>query len=310
MEKSCQFEGMLWSVQQKREELERALKEIDGLVGGLKYKIQIEQMNDPEYPIITPPKVIEEPLVNDENDVAATSALGDGRTTPKQQESSDPDSPTGTLSVASESSTEVNLGGLITPGNQMRSYTEVYSNSPAHSCPLPGTFENSDLLQPSIGSEPAGLPPYRIADDDATGLPWSFGCGTTLFGERLIQQDCVPSMAYSFDDTLVDSAMAGRAAANRSLANRTVAANLAHGDLSLRSGSFDGPINFRTGMSGHTGLNVSRKKSGPVDRPHIRMMSEHRGIAAVPAAHLPRDTLHHHHTQRRLSTSIAPNTSE
>lgn len=300
---------MLWSVQQKREELQRELEEIDGLLDGLRHKIQVEQEHDPEHPVITPPKEVEETPVNDEND--ASSGASNGPSTPTEQSSLelDPDSPLGMRSTGSTASTEVNLGMRpVTPGQHMPSLGEVYANSPAHSCPLPGTFHNHDLLQPSIDSEPAGLPRYRITDEDANGLPWSFACGSTLFGERLLDQDCAPGnmMTYSFDDTLVDSALAGRSVVNRSLAARTIAANanLTPGDGSLRSGSFDGPINFRTGMSGHTGLNVSRKKASPIDRPHIRMMSEHRGIAARPAGNT--NVLQ----PRRPIGSMASNTAE
>ena len=163
---------------------------------------------------------------------------------------------------------------------------------PTQMAGLHGTALTHGLVQPFMDGEPAGLPRYRITnDDDLQGLPWSFGCGTGLFGERLIEQDCDTNnvIAMSFDDSLVDGPGARNRAANRSLAARTIAS--AHwssqqqeGGASglLRSGgSFDGPINFRTGMSGHTGLNLSRKKSSPMSRPHqVRMMSEHRGIAA------------------------------
>lgn len=315
---------MLWSVQQKREELQRDLDEINGLVDGLKDKIIVEQGKDPEHPVITPPKLIEESHVNDENDVATSSPSHHGPTTPTGQGPVNPESPVGIrLTGGSTSSTEVNLGmqQIVTPGQRTPSPGETYAHSPAHSCPMPGTFSNHDLLQPSIDSEPAGLPRYRVTDDDVHGLPWSFGCGSGLFGERLIEQDCDAGgiMAYSFDDTLVDSA----GAAGRSLAARTIAANanLTPGDATLRSGSFDGPINFRTGMSGHTGLNVSRKKSSPMSRPHIRMMSEHRGIAAGPTGNgphpIPMSSNNHNlqHPQqqqpiRRHTGTLAPNHTE
>jgi hypothetical protein len=240
----------------------------------------MEQANDPEYPVITPRK-IEATHENDENDLSSSGASS-GPSSPASHGRYEVDSPT------SMSSTDVNLDPRpITPGQQLHLYGELYANSPAHSCPLPGTFHNHHLLQPSIDSEPSGLPRYRVTDEDTNGMPWSFACGSALFGERLGGQDCAPVnvMSYSFDDTLVDSSVAGRSTAARSLATPAITdrAHWTPTDVSLRSGSFDGPVNFRTGMSGHTGLNVSRKKSGPVDRPHIRMMSEHRGIAARPA---------------------------
>jgi len=279
LEKSCQYEGMLRSVLRKQEELKQELDKINSLVEGLKEKIQILQEDPPDYPVISSPKEIEELQVNDENDV--NSRVPNAPTTPTNQGPGDISSPVGLHLTESVSSTEVHLGAdHLTPAQHTPPYAH-YAHSPAHSCPMPG----SHLAQPFIDGEPAGLPRYRItSDEDIHGLPWTFGCGTTLFGERLIEQECDTSniMSLSFDDGLVDAA--GRVA-GRSLAARTIAASGALSDGSLRSGSFDGPINFRTGMSGHTGLSLSRKKSSPMSRPHIRMMSEHRGIAATTRPH-------------------------
>jgi hypothetical protein len=290
MEKSCKYEGMLRSVLRKQEELQRELDEINGLVDGLKERIHIEHESPPEHPVITPPKEIEEEIfINDENDV--TSRVPTSPSTPTMEQPVNPSSPGGVELSASASSTEVNLGGLgknpRTPAQQQLVHHE-YAYSPANSCPMPGPLHH-ELSQPFIDGVPAGLPRYRVnSDDDIHGLPWSFGCGSTLFGERLIEHESDPGrgLALSFDDTLVESALQGHNVPARSLAARTIAANanLTPGDSTLRSGSFDGPINFRTGMSGHTGLNVSRKKNSPLSRPHIRMMSEHRGIAATARA--------------------------
>ena len=270
---------MLRSILRKQEELKRELEEINGLVDGLKDKIQIEQENLPEHPVITPPKEVEDVLINDEND--AMSRAPHPPTTPTNQDSVDASSPVGLFLTESASSTEVNLGaGHTTPSHSTSSPYETDAHSPAHSCPMPGPH----LSQPFMDGETTGLPRYRVnTDDDLHGVTWTFGCGSTLFGERLIEQECDTSniMSLSFDDGLVEAA-AGRGG-GRSLAARTIAASANLTDGTLRSGSFDGPINFRTGMSGHTGLSLSRKKSSPMSRPHIRMMSEHRGIAAAAA---------------------------
>ncbi len=269
---------MLRSVLRKQDEFKRELDEINGLVEELKYKIQIEQENLPEHPIITPHEDIEEILINDEND--ATSRAPNAPTTPTNDDSVDASSPVGLRLTGSASSTEVNLGAEhLTPAQYTPPF-ETYAHSPAHSCPMPGPH----FSQPFIDGVTAGLPRYRItSDEDLHGLPWTFGCGTTLFGERLIDQECDARniISLSFDDGLVDAV--GRSARS-SLVARTIAANANLTDGTLRSGSFDGPINFRTGMSGHTGLSLSRKKSSPMSRPHIRMMSEHRGIAATARA--------------------------
>lgn len=304
LEKSCQYEGMLRSVLRKQEELTRDLNDINGLVAGLKERIQIEQDNLPDFPVITPPKTVEEePLVNDEND--ANSRQSQGPSTPTSDGPIDPSSPVGIHLTESTSSTDVNLGSdPRTPAQQTP--PGGFIDSPAHSCPMPGSVLHHDLTHPFMDGEPAGLPRYRVnSDDDLHGLPWTFGCGSTLFGERLIEQECAPgtAMALSFDDSLVDGQNSIRQGDGRSLAARTIAAsaNFA-GDASLRSGSFDGPINFRTGMSGHTGLSLSRKKSSPMSRPHIRMMSEHRGIAVVARGQ--------HLQPRRPPGTMAYNTME
>lgn len=280
---------MLRSVLRKQDELQRELEEINGLVDGLKEKIHTEQESLPEHPVITPPKEIEEEiLINDENDVSARAH--EAPSTPTTDDTvHHSSSPNNGIEVASASSTEVNPGGNPrTPAQQHSSPN--YMPSPPNSCPMPGHLHHHELSHPFIDGEPAGLPRYRVnSEDDIHGLPWTFGCGSTLFGERLIEHECDPGqgLALSFDDTLVEGTLATRNGTGRSLAARTIAANanLTPGDShSLRSGSFDGPINFRTGMSGHTGLSLSRKKSSPLSRPNIRMMSEHRGIAATARA--------------------------
>lgn len=281
LETSCKYEGMLQSVERKRRELERELSEINYLVHGLAERIDVEQQNEPEYPVITERKPPPEDVGDDENDVASTPQTP--VTPPGHDSPGDPQS---------TSSTEVNLGNPRTPAHQISRDRAVYS--PPKSCPMPGTIPGfhgtaltHGLVQPFMDGEPAGLPRYRITnDDDLHAAQWSFGCGTGLFGERLLEQDCDSAnvMALSFDDSLVDGPRSrGAGAQSRTLAARTIASTgFGQGEGLLRSGgSFDGPINFRTGMSGHTGLNLSRKKSSPMSRPHqVRMMSEHRGIAA------------------------------
>lgn len=283
---------MLQSVLRKQDELQKELDEINGLVLGLQEKIVVQQALSADFPIITPPIVPhEDSLVNDENDVTL-SAIPEP-TTPTR-----PDQSPRLETAASMSSTEVNLGGNPTTPAQETPLQDRFMHSPAHSCPMPGTMLqhglDHGLVHPFMDGHTAGLPRYRINnDDDINGLPWSFGCGTGLFGERLIEQDCDAGnvMTLSFDDSLVDGSIEAHYARTRNSTGRSLAAralgsaHMAHEDLSLRSGSFDGPINFRTGMSGHTGLSLSRKKQqANTSRPHVRMMSEHRGIAAGASA--------------------------
>ena len=176
---------------------------------------------------------------------------------------------------------------------------------------MPTPNHAATLNHPFIDGSPAGLPRYRVnSDDDMYGLGWAgaLGCGTTLFGERLIESSRhgasnilnAPTndiLALSFDEhSLLDNSSARTRAA--ALAASAAAANNNTGsqDSPLRSGgSFDG-VNFRTGMSGHSGLSYPKRdrhnnhtgmlhaSSASLPRRQIRMMSEHRGVAASRGA--------------------------
>jgi hypothetical protein len=182
-------------------------------------------------------------------------------------------------------------------------HSEQYLNSPAHSCPMPSAA-TPRLEHPYIDGTPSGLPRYRVnSDDDLYGLGWAgaLGCGSALFGERLLESSRHGTanilsasgndiLALSFDDNtlLAHASTRSRAAALVAASGATAMAGGGSGggsgsiDSPLRSGgSFDG-VNFRTGMSGHRGLSQpkrDRNSGGP--RRQIRMMSEHRGVVGV-----------------------------
>jgi hypothetical protein len=180
-----------------------------------------------------------------------------------------------------------------------------YLNSPAHSCPMPSAA-TARLEHPYMDGTPTGLPRYRVnSDDDLYGLGWAgaLGCGTTLFGERLLESSRHGTanilsasgndiLALSFEDhTLLAHATTRSRAAALAAAAGTTAITMAAAagggsvggsgsiDSPLRSGgSFDG-VNFRTGMSGHRGLSAPKRDRNSVGpRRQIRMMSEHRGV--------------------------------
>jgi hypothetical protein len=287
LERSCQLEGMLQSVLRKQEQLRKELEEVNGLVNGLREDISIEQEHPEEHPVISAPKREEEEDVHDENEVSRAFFLNPS--TPPMMANVDSSSPAGLHLTQSTDSTEVILGCPHTPAQNPHNH--ILLHSPAHSCPMPNSRLVDALGQPYIDGEPAGLPRYRVnSDDEFHGLNWGFGCGTTLFGERLLEpdSDAAGIMTLSFDSLVDESATINSARAtgssSSSLAARTVTGAESHNnalvDNSLRSGSFDG-INFRTGMSGHSGLNPHRKNARPMMRSQMRMMSEHRGIASV-----------------------------
>jgi hypothetical protein len=127
-----------------------------------------------------------------------------------------------------------------------------------------------------------------------------------LFGERLLESSrhgagnilAAPGndiLALSFDEhSLLDNSSArNRAALLAASAASANNNNTGSQDSPLRSGgSFDG-VNFRTGMSGHSGVSQPKRNrhnqhtgmlhasSASAPRRQIRMMSEHRGVAAV-----------------------------
>lgn len=286
LEKSCQLEGMLQSVTRKQQELQKELDEVNRLVNGLGEKIKLEQEQPENHPVISAPKQTEPPLtaagVNDENDAAA--AITHPATPPSAGKSDSLlESPVIGLGLTeSTDSTEVELGEhRLTPVYPQPLHNTLLLHSPAHSCPMP----DSNLDQPFIDGQSTGLPRYRINSDDDIiglhGLNWGFGCGSALFGERLLGDSENNVMALSFDESLVEDAEALGAQGRRAAPSAAQAS-------SLRSGSFDG-VNFRTGLSGHGGLTQARSKASPMSRPHqVRMMSEHRGIAhtrATPPQH-------------------------
>jgi hypothetical protein len=284
LEKSCQLEGMMESVISKEQELQKALDEIKRLRDGLRNKIEMVQQQTPEHPIICAPKVLEEDtLVTDESDLLA---INTHPTTPPKMSPSESSSPGGLRLSESTDSTVVEAGDRAYSTQHLPSL-----NSPAHSCPMP-TYV--DPINHSFMEGPStGLPSYRVYnDDDLFGLSIGFGCGSALFGERLLDRDRSSDqlMSLSFDDSFVEDSntVGGRSRASAytmPLPGPLVGSESPGRPDSpvFRTASFDNGVNFRTGMSGHRGLNQTRKKgasSSPSARREVRMMSVHSGIGA------------------------------
>jgi len=275
LEKSCRLEGMLDSVMEKRMQLQKELDEIDLLVNGLQSQIKAEQEKPEEHPVISARKESISAL-RDELDTEGGPRTP--TTPPKRAQNQEL-----LLDTSTTDSTDADLDYHRTPEHR-----PVYENSPARSCPMPST-EHTDvsdprLQQPFMDDQTAGLPRYRVSNDDAdlgiTGGLLGFGCGSGLFGERLLEDgpqrngiQGMDSMLPSFDDD--DATLGGRSF----MTSRT--GGSARGYRPTRTGSFDsGTVNFRTGMSGHAGLLQSKKHASPNahSRREVRMMSDHRGV--------------------------------
>ena len=332
------MEGMLQSILEKQQETQRKLDEITNLALGLKRNIILEQDKSEVVPVISapPPRKTEEELSassQDSNNAAAESVHAHP-TTPTRPTSSFSRSPFGPFggsggdSVASVNSTVVELGtSPRTPSQSRGLYNsgERFVHSPAHSCPIPTRREtNVHLEQPFLDDEApssTGVLRYRVnSDDDAAGLSWAgvLGCGTSLFGERLLDSSD-PGAANNIFNTSTNANsnilnMSQNALMQQSNAQRRAAAlaAVAAGSSSYRGfllessgsaesplrrgGSFDGggTVNFRTGMSGHSGL-ARPKRDFSCDQqlqnydgvlqPRRKLlmseMSQHRGAATV-----------------------------
>ena len=280
LESSCRLEGMLTSVSEKEKELERALQETKELAAGLRRLIQRTQESPEQHPVVNDPRATEDIM----KEVSVQNRISEGRTranAPSPIDTTASYSPTtnGVLRASQSDGAEY-YGASSRPSDT----TPMTLDSPARSCPMPTFEEDNHNTVPQ-----SGLPPYRVNnDEDFTGLSLGFGCGSSLFGDRLLAPSAPSSnlMSVSFDESLVDQGNSSSAArANRLLsmslpAPRTEIYQLPESPI-RSGGSFDG-VNFRTGMSGHRGLNQARKKSSPsAQRREVRMMSVHSGLGAV-----------------------------
>jgi len=330
--------------------MKRKLNEIKNLATRLKQKIILEQDKPEEVPVISIPPIPQKITSSSEEGELATSATSDSNnvstgeqasletgphpTTPTRTTGLHPNSPDGgsasRQSVASIDSTVVNLGvSPRTPSQTPRYYTEEqrrqFVHSPARSCPMPSNNETAPHLnQPFLDDDvpsTTGTLRYRVNNDDETsglGLAGFLGCGTSLFGERLLESSDHGAASTIFDTTnngrsdilnlpLDQNTLMQRSNDQRRAAALAVAAGSSgyQGIAMLessgsvdsplrRGGSFDGVggVNFRTGMSGHSGLGKPKRElayqSGdnnvfqlPRRRSMMSEMSQHRGAAVA-----------------------------
>jgi len=342
-ETSCKMEGMLQSVLEKQQEMQRKLDEISNLAIGLKKKIILEQEMPEEVPVISPlfPEKSStsmegeiSPANLEKNNASAVNLHSSIGTSPHPVTPTRPRTPIGGIvgqlsTESSVNSTVVELGtSPRTPSQNSRYYTgeqeREFVYSPAHSCPMPSARVTAvNLDQPFLDDDAPSSPGvlrYRVnSDDESSGLGWAgvLGCGTSLFGERLLDSSDQGSANNIFNTSntrnsdilrMSQTALMQQSNAQRRAAALAVAAgSSAYRGIGLlessgsadsplrRSGSYDGGgggVNFRTGMSGHSGLGrPNRDFSGldqngeSVSQPRRRMlmseMSQHRGAATM-----------------------------
>ena len=313
------MEGMLQSILEKQQEMQRKLDEMANLAIGLKQKIVLEQSNPEEFPVISIPIPCEEgeglspaaaaaaaAATNDSsNNAAATVSTNSSSSSmhPKTPERATHSqlqpgvSPiggsAGQSTVVSVDSTHVELGTTPrTPMQRPMYYTDgqqaEYLHSPAHSCPIPSNTRTTSvhLDQPFLDDVPrsTGILRYRVNnDDDTSGLGWAgvLGCGTSFFGERLLESS-ESGAANSIFNTTANSFSQNALMQQTNVQRRASAlAAVAAGGVSStsagsyrigllessgsaypplrRGGSFDGNVNFRMGYSHHNGLGKTKR---------------------------------------------------
>jgi len=338
-ETSCKMEGMLQSILEKQQEVQRKLDDLSNLAVGLKEKIILEQDKPEEVPVISVPVPRKVASISEDVELSPSATQESKEavqiqhpTTPTRVGTTQHGSPlpsAGRESVSTVNSTVVELGMTPrTPSQTPRYYTGEnhgeYVHSPAHSCPIPSnTAVNLD--QPFLDDDApsttgSGVLRYRVnSDDDTSGMGWGsvLGCGTSLFGERLLESseagsanDIFNQAANGRSDILRLSQSALLQQANNQRRATALAAMAAgssgYGGIGLiqssgsadsplrRGGSFDGGggVNFRVGYSHHGGVSKTKRDFSCDQRiGGLRMseMSQHRG--AAPARLGPRSNL-------------------
>jgi hypothetical protein len=293
LDEACKLEGMLETVRAKQQDLQRSLDEVQQLSNGLRDKIHFESKEPEVHPVIAHPRLIEEDMVTQNNENERSGPAATNPVTPPKIKQGTGSFSTDELaltgSAGSSGIVDMGIHGVHRPRhpNAMTIHSSALTN----------------MDRPYMGGPSTGLPSYRVnTEDEFHGITLGFGCGTSLFGERLIESqnlgDDDSLMALSFDSFVDDAQTIGGvssgATASSHHAMHGVSGDNHAPESPLRSGSFDG-INFRTGMSGHRGLSQAKKKASPCATRELPKMSAHMGIGVgrsarrvnSPAQHSP-----------------------
>jgi len=250
LEKSCRLEGILDTVVHRGIDLQKELDENKRIEDSIRQEIEAEFQNEPNHPIVTEAPQVQETVEN--------------------KETREPTTPTG-KSIDGCSSKDLTRTPDLSPDSGvmfsgMRMDNGLAFANPAATFPFsPNSIDNADL-----GA--VGLPAYRrnagLDDGDF------YGCGAASF---------LGNHVRLFPGTQQPESPMRNADGNENRL-RTTSHDGHFGLTPTLTSSFD-TVDFRTGLSGHRGLN-NAKKSHPGYSPNTRsggssgrlMMSEHRGI--------------------------------
>ena len=275
LEKTCRLEGLLDTVISRGKDLQREFEENNRIEETLRREIKAEMQVAPQHPVITAmPNFMDEP------------------TTPK----------------AFGMNNEIAFGtpneSPLTEPNPLKKSTDL---SQYQIRSLPHSPSDSNDATPEFRAP--GLPAYRTGQAsgfDEESMLEDYGCGAAILGNSAFRLFTSSSAAVEHQPTaqIYENQFSVVAQTNsygntsgRFRSMSSDAHHHHHGDLGSTS-SFDA-IDFRTGMSGHRGLNKSSSMNtskahtsnhyghqyghhSPTAHAGSRfMMSEHRGIARV-----------------------------
>lgn len=289
LDRSCQLEGTLELVEERKRVLQRQLEQVERLSEGLKVEIGEVEGEDPSHPIITlphPPTESQEekPAICPGTPVQDTDKLD----TPTLSES-----PT----VVTQGKDGVELThSPATPGREPSVHQELNS---------PFSIDNADISGAFAGrlttTDDGLLSIYqRIEDNDPPGIV-EVGCSSFLFGRICASEDEDEGVrrliGLSFDDSEDSSDAISPPRPPALPPSLTATPSMGMGSASPsqraisspnRTPSFD-TIDFRTGMSGHRALGSTRTadpRGTPGSTRRMMKMSDHMGISRIrgPAA--------------------------
>jgi len=234
------------------EDLENELKSNRRVEEHIRKKIETAKKVDPTFPIVSDPVAPDVQSPIDENDVHEPL-------TPR----SDASGLTQPILQTPESFLKLGLSRFIDVDPNLNAIPSLHHQHSIRS-DSPASIDNSDI---AAGSH---LPTLRRSASHEHFHDISLGCGTTLFGESLAGS--LPYLERDENDSLHNPI---------ALARIKSALEYSQSQPSCvtptQTSSFD-HVDFRTGLSGHGGLNIARRSPAPRCA-SIRMMSEHRGIA-------------------------------
>lgn len=299
IETACRLEGLLGTIVERGRALEAALEKNRQVELRLASRIQEVIRSEPRHPVITDLAVLGD-WRHDDSDDDAIDADGDGnRGRDMLGPASSPSTPP-ERRVAGHPSPLTNWWDSGPPsGSDSGSVNSIESRTARVHVGSPISIDNADVQRNRA------IPVHRraVSEDDLDQV--AFGCGVAFLGTG--SSSLFSAARSSLAPFGLDASASGNVCQSAGNADPLSRSGLAPDDYPHPPHVCAGPpsppsvdgINFRTGMSGHRGLNHLANKStsshpsrrSPHSPPSVRyrttrLMSEHRGVAWPPSSRL------------------------